>query len=148
MNRHISHQMQPCPVSCVSICLAMVAGLPADMVIAQFHDEYRGGGLSLRNMLDSLGVPFKSFDSADDNILNEDGAYLCAAPSLNIEAGTHEIIIEVTEDGYFVIDPVMGREGRKYYVVRGQGSGLAVEIGGFSIDAFVSSEWLASRASR
>lgn len=146
MSRHIVHQMQPCPVSCVSTCLAMVAGLPASGVINRFHDEYRAGGLSLRQMLDELGVPFKSFDSADEAFLGWEGAYICTAPSLNIQAGTHQIIIEVTADDYWVVDPVMGRPEKLYYVKRGAAElPEQVELGGYSLDAFISAEWLASR---
>jgi hypothetical protein len=145
MSGLIKHQMQPCPVSCVSTCIAMVAGIPAAEAVQRFHKRYREDGLSLRKILNELGIPFTSFDSADDTGLTEEGAYLCTAPSLNIVAGTHEIVIEVTGDDYFVIDPVMGREDRKFYVKRGQASGLAIDLGGFTIDAFISAEWLKSR---
>lgn len=146
MSRLIKHQMQPCPVSCVSTCIAMVAGIPAAEAVRRFHRDYRNNGMSLRKILNELKVPFTSFDSADENSLGDEGAYLCTAPSLNIVAGTHEIIIEVTGDDYFVIDPVMGREDRKYYVKRGEASGLAIDLGGFTIDAFISSDWLKGRA--
>ena len=145
MNGLIKHQMQPCPISCVATCIAMVAGIPAVEAVERFHKRYREDGLSLRKILNELGIPFTSFDSADDASLGDEGAYLCTAPSLNIVAGTHEIIIEVTGDDYFVIDPVMGREDRKYYVKRGQASGLAIDLGGFKIDAFISADWLKGR---
>lgn len=145
MSGLIKHQMQPCPVSCVSTCIAMVAGIPAAEAVERFHKRYREEHLSLRNILDELGIPFTSFDSADDSCLGDEGAYLCTAPSLNIVAGTHEIIIEVTGEDYFVIDPVMGREDRKYYVKRGEASGLAIDLGGFTIDAFISAAWLKGR---
>lgn len=146
MMRHIVHQMQPCPVSCVSTCLAMIAGLPAAEVIERFHEKYRAGGLSLRAMLDELNVPFKSFDSADEAMLEWEGAYICTAPSLNIQAGTHQIIIEVTADDYWVIDPVMGRPDKLHYVKRGAAESPAqVVLGGYSLDAFISAEWLAAR---
>ena len=148
MNRFIKHQMQPCPVSCVCTCLAMLSGLPAPTVIAKWHDKYREGNTSLRVILDDLKVEFSSFDTCDNPSLCDEGVYLCTAPSLNNVAGTHQILIELTEDDYYVIDPVQGREDRKYYVKRGESGGdnLSVELRGFTIDAFVSAEWLKARA--
>ena len=142
----VKHQMQPCPVSCVSTCLAMIAGKSAAEVIERFHVEYRKGGLSLRTMLDGLGVPFKSFDTADEPMLEWEGAYICTAPSLNIQGGTHQIIIEVTGENYWVLDPVMGREERLYYVKRGESKEAnQVDLNGFTLDAFIDAEWLRAR---
>lgn len=146
MKRHIKHQVQPCPVSCVSTCLAMIAGVQAREVIDRYHSGYRDGSVKLRSMLEGLGIRFSSFDTVDGGDLCEEGAYLVTAPSLNIQGGTHQIIIELTDSDYFVIDPVMGRDDRLYYVKRGEVvDGLQVELGGFSVDAFVSAEWLSSR---
>jgi hypothetical protein len=145
--RLIEHQMQPCPVSCVSTCLAMLKGIPASVVIEKWHDVYRECNTAMRTILDDLGIQFKSFDTCENSSLCEIGAYLVTAPSLNIIAGTHQILIEVTEDDYFVIDPVKGRDDRKFYVKRGHSecNPLAVELGGFMIDAFIPVEWLAAR---
>lgn len=147
MDPLIKHQIQPCPVSCVCTCLAMVAGVPVPGVITKWHDKYRKGNTALRVILDDLKIPFTSFDTCDNTSLCEEGVYLCTAPSLNIVAGTHQILIEVTDDDYYVIDPVRGREDRKYYVKRGlqESAMLAVDLGGFTIDAFVSREWLEGR---
>ncbi|MEO6675799.1 MAG: hypothetical protein ABIO21_00365, partial [Pseudomonas sp.] len=70
--------------------------------------------------------------------------------SLNIEGGNHQILIEVTDEGYFVLDPVQGREDRKYYVARGKDEGipLAIDLGGFIVDAFVSRIHLLAKRSR
>ena len=145
-NGLVKHQMQPCPVSCVSTCLAMMAGKPAAEVIERFHAKYRKGGVSLRSMLDDLGIPFKSFDTADEPMLEWEGAYICTAPSLNIQGGTHQIIIEVTGEDYWVLDPVMGRDERLYYVKRGTSSSPdQVDLNGFTLDAFIDAEWLRAR---
>ena len=140
----ISHQMQPCPYSCVSTCLAMIVGRPARAIIEEMHQSYRDGELTLRQMLERLGVEYTAFFSLDCPPLANEGVYLCTSPSLNIEAGNHQILIEVTNTGYFVFDPVRGREGRKYYVVRGEGEGdlLAVDLGGFVVDALISRDHL------
>lgn len=85
-----------------------------------------------------LGLRFKTFDSLDGGDLFEPGAYLVTVPSLNFTGGNHQIVIEVTEDDYRVIDPVMGRDGRRYYVKRGDvSSALEEELGGFTIDAYL-----------
>lgn len=143
----IVHQMQPCPVSCVSTCLAMIAGRPASEVIEQLHKPYREGDVTLREMLEFLAIPYTAFYSLDCPPLADEGVYLCTAPSVNIVGGNHEILIEVTDDGYFVFDPVKGREDRKYYVARGKGEDdpLAIDLGGFVVDAFISRKWLSSR---
>lgn len=135
----ITLQMQPCPVSCVSTCMAMIVERPAADLIKEFHQAYRDGDITLRNMLDFLGVGYTAFYSVDCPPLAEEGVYLCTAPSLNIQAGNHQILIEVTDDGYFVFDPVQGRDDRMFYVARGKGEGdpLAVDLGGFVVDAFI-----------
>ncbi|MFK0092908.1 hypothetical protein [Pseudomonas sp. NPDC090592] len=142
MDSQIKLQMQPCPVSCVSTCMAMIVDRPAEELIREFHHAYRNGDITLRNMLDYLGVTYTAFYSVDCPPLADEGVYLCTAPSLNIQAGNHQILIEVTDDGYFVHDPVQGREERKFYVSRGAGeeNGLAVDLGGFVVDAFISRE--------
>lgn len=147
MNQIIKHQMQPCPVSCVATSIAMICGKPAQEVIDCYHAKYREHGMTLRQILEDLGVEYTAFYSVDNPSLCDEGVYLCTAPSINIEAGTHQILIEITDDNYFVIDPVMGREGRKYFVRRGdKGSqDLSVELGGFIVDAFISRAWLESR---
>lgn len=143
----IKHQMQPCPVSCVSTSLAMIKGVPAQQVIDIYHIKYREEGMTLRQMLDGLSIEYTPFYSIDNPSLVAEGVYLCTAPSVNIEAGTHQILIELTDEDYFVIDPVMGRPDRKFFVKRGEVNErpFAVELGGFIVDAFISRAWLESR---
>lgn len=150
MSPIVTHQMQPCPYSCVSTCLAMIARRPAREVIEEMHQPYRDGDLTLRQMLERLGVEYTAFFSVDCPPLADEGVYLCTSPSLNIEGGNHQILIEVTDSGYFVFDPVQGRDDRKYYVARGQGGGipLAVDLGGFVVDAFISRDHLLNLGSR
>lgn len=143
---YITHQTQPCNTSCMSTCLAMVTNKPAQDVINQYHEKYRSKCTSIRSMLDSLGVPFTSFDTADHVVLGDVGVYMVTVPSLNIVAGNHQILIEVRDFDYLVHDPVQGREGRYYYVPRGQADGAyAIELGGFMVEAFISWTWLKDR---
>lgn len=141
------HQMQPCPYSCVSTCLAVIVCRDATEIIEELHRPYREGDITLREMLEYLSIKYTAFFSLDCPPLADEGVYLCTAPSLNIEGGNHQILIEVTDSGYFVLDPVRGREGRKYYVERGktEGNALAVDLGGFVVDAFIARDHLLAR---
>lgn len=133
----LQHQTQPCPYSCVCTSIAILAGVPAAEVVAKYHQGYRDGTVTVRQMLDDFGMKFVTFDSLDGGDLSEEGAYLVTVPSLNFTAGNHQIVIAVTEDDYYVIDPVKGLEERRYYVKRGAVSGeWECELGGFTIDAF------------
>lgn len=125
----------------------MIVGKPAQEIIDQYHEKYRSQCTPLREMLNSLGVPFKSFDTADYTTLNEVGVYMVTVPSLNIRAGTHQILIEVGDFDYEVIDPVAGHKERFYYVKRGDVSfDFEVELSGFQVDAFISWTYLKDRA--
>lgn len=144
---YITHQTQPCTTSCMSTCLAMIVNKPVQEIVDQFHENYRTHCTPLREMLNKLGVPFESFDSADHPNLCEVGVYMVTVPSLNIRAGIHQILIEVRDFDYLVIDPVKGIEGRFYYVARGEAKGeFEVDLGGFGIDAYISWMWLRGRA--
>lgn len=146
MTYYIKHQTQPCTTSCVSTCLAMIVNKPVQEIVDRFHADYREHCTSLRVMLNALNVPFTSFDSADHPLLSEVGVYMVTVPSLNIRAGTHQILVEVTDFDYQVIDPVEGIEGRFYYVNRGAAKEpFEVDLGGFSIDAFISWTYLKDR---
>lgn len=140
----VKHQTQPCMTSCATTCMAMIAGKPVAELIPKIHQPYRDGSLTLRDMLHFVGASYEAFESIDETALDREGVYLCTAPSLNIVAGLHQILVEVTLSDYFVLDPVLGRDGKKFYVKRGHGesSPLAVELGGFVVDAFVSRDSL------
>lgn len=143
---YIKHQTQPCNTSCMSTCLAMIVNKPAQEIIDKYHARYRGESISLRQMLNDLQVPFKSFDSADHTLLSEVGAYMVSVPSVNIKGGLHQIVIEVRDFDYLVHDPVRGKPGRYYYVNRGEAKGeFEVGLGGFVVDAFISWTYLRDR---
>lgn len=146
----IKHQTQPCTVSCVATCLAMLVDEPVQGLIDQFHEKYRAGATSMGQLLNELQIPCTSFDSLSLPTLISSGAYLVSVPSLNIQGGMHQIIIEVTEDGYFVNDPVKGIEGKLFYGLRGETFPVEgeVELGGFVVDGFIDREWLEGRDAR
>lgn len=145
MTALIKHQKQPCPTSCMSACVAMVAGLPAGTVRRLMHDRYRNKGMSLRQMLDELSIPFTEFSTVDDSRLEFVGAYLCTMPSLNIPGGIHAVVIEVTGTTHHVLDPNRGRKDRKFYIKRGTKARNGVELGGFTVDAYICHSWLRGR---
>ena len=67
-------------------------------------------------------------------------------PSLNITGSNHQMVIEMTEDDYYLLDPVKGRAGRRYYVKRGEVSAdLEHELCGYIVDAFIPLDYLRSR---
>lgn len=136
----ITPQTQPCPVSCVATCIAMIAGKPATVIRDQFHDCYRDGNLSIGDMLRELGIPFTDFRSAERNSVNERGIWLLGVPSLNIRGGGHQIVLEWDdEDDLMVFDPNLGHDDRSYYVAPGTGDGdKAFDLGGgYNVDCWI-----------
>lgn len=143
----LEHQTQPCPVSCVAACMAMLARRPAVEIRDKFHERYLSNGsqgLSIRQMLTELVIPFQSFDSADRNSISGDpGFYLLCVPSLNIVGGNHQILMEMRPDGFWqVFDPAMGLmvdgKARRYYVVYESLNPLeTVMHSGYTIEAFI-----------
>jgi len=146
----IKHQTQPCTVSCVATCLAMLVDEPVQGLIDQFHERYRAGATSMGQLLKELEIPCTSFDSLSLPTLVDEGAYLVSVPSLNIQGGMHQIIIEVTDENYFVHDPVKGIEGKLFYGRRGETFPAEgeVELNGFVVDGFIDREWLEGRDAR
>lgn len=140
----IHHQMQPCPVSCVSTCIAMLTGKPVAEIIERFHANYREGDLSIGDMLRELNLDFKDFRSAERQSIDRDAIYLCSVPSLNIQGGMHEIVVEMANDGDWVVhDPNMGRDDRLYYTSRpGDDSKAVMMSSGYTVDAVVDHDTL------
>lgn len=135
----VEHQTQPCPTSCVTTCMAMIAGCPVGVLMGM-HDEYHATDLSIRQVLDRLGIPFRSFDSADRVSLGDEGVFLVSVPSLNIQGGMHQVVIEMLDDGdWRVYDPNQGRGDRLYYtsLVETGDDKAFILAGGYGIDAAI-----------
>lgn len=135
----IQHQTQPCPVSCVATCFAMIVGAPVSVFMG-LHEEYRAGKLSFREALNRMGIPFRSFDSADRNSLGDEGVFLASVPSLNIQGGMHQVVIEMLDDAYWrVYDPNQGRDDRLYYtsLVDAGDDKAVILTGGYQLDAMI-----------
>lgn len=135
----IEHQMQPCPISCVTTCMAMIVGCPVSDLMGM-HEEYHATNLSIRQILDRLGIPFRSFDSADRQSLGDEGVFLASVPSLNIQGGMHQVIVEMLDDGdWRVCDPNQGRGDRLYYtsLVETGDDKAIIMAGGYNLDAMI-----------
>lgn len=147
MSALIKHQKQPCPTSCMSTAVAMVAGLPAGTVRRLMHDRYHKGLINLHHMLNELSIPFTSFDTAQDDNARLDmvGAYFCTMPSLNTDGGQHAVVIEITETTWHVLDPNRGKKGRRHYIKGGTRARDGVALGGYSVNAYVCYSWLRDR---
>lgn len=112
----IKHQQQPTGKSCVSTCLAMLLDKPVQEVIDEFHADYSNGDNDEDKYLESKGLICRALWS-NHRTLEEGKLYLVSIPSLNLVAYTHEIIFDWRDPTEFkVIDPNMGKEGKKYYV--------------------------------
>lgn len=149
----LQHQTQPCPLSCVTTSVAILAGLPVEEVREKYHNDYREGNVTCRQIFNDLGIPFQSFDSMDRVGLDicKPGGYFVAVPSLNIQGGMHQVVIEISSDGdWQILDPAQGLvvEGqpRLYYTQFGAYEGRPLEAvtlgGGYTIEAFIAPEHL------
>lgn len=142
---------QPCPYSCVSTCMAILAQRPIAEIHALFHSRYLNGEgegkeptMSIREMLHELQLPFKSFDSADRNSLTtEPGVSILCVPSLNIVGGNHQILVEMRPDGWWqVLDPARGfvldGKPRMSYTAEESPDPLHVTLhSGYTVEAFI-----------
>lgn len=143
----IEFKQQPTYNTCVSACLAMILGADVDEVIAEFHLEYWGvneGKLKVTDYLKRKGVPFKYCNFEDKP--REDGVYLVTVPSLNIKAGTHNILWcmqSAEEEGFFyqrILDPATGRDDKSYYTNLDELLGQdpwANKVSGYSLDLHI-----------
>lgn len=146
----IKHQSQPTSNTCVTTCLAMLAGKPvADLIEQGIHHDYTVGDAGYRELFEKLGLNFRSFDTADRNSMVLDGGvYLVGVPSLNIVGGMHEILVEIASDGdWTIFDPNYMAQHKQadgnpplYYDVPGgmmRDDPLSVELSsGYTVEAF------------
>lgn len=116
----LTHQQQPTKNSCVSTCLAMLLDVPAQQVVDEFHDKYYVTQEQLpHEYLAAKGISTKPGISTELS-LYPGKLYLVAAASLNLEGQMHEIIVDFRDEEkpLLVLDPNMGKEGKKYYVYK------------------------------
>jgi hypothetical protein len=139
------HQQQPCNKSCVCTSIAMILGLPAAQVIADWHHKYQEEDASLRDILNGYGIEFRSFDTADRGGMNtaEEGYYLVTVPSLNFVGGNHQVAVELEGGLFSVYDPQAGKPGIKYYVGASDDPLAVPIVGGYTLEVLITKESLA-----
>lgn len=113
----IKHQQQPDATSCVCTCIAMLINKPASDIIAEFHDDYMEGNVSVENYLALWNISALPMLTTDWR-KKDGGLYLVVAPSLNIKSLTHQLILDWRDvkAGPVVFDPNQGKTGKEYYV--------------------------------
>lgn len=113
---NIIHQQQPTFNTCMSACVAMVAGQPVDEVVKRWHQAFHDKTDWLDDALDYYKIPYFYGNQRRAELLYG-FIYFLTVPSLNIVGGLHQILVSLTADrGIEVFDPVKGRPGSKYYV--------------------------------
>lgn len=112
----IIHVNQPTSNSCVSACIAMISGIDVQVVYDEFHDHYKSCHMNAGEYLLAKGI--KTVVGTSESRVQWGSVYLLAVPSLNVEAGMHQIVLDCqSEDlGIEIYDPNEGYENRKYYV--------------------------------
>ena len=133
---NIIHQKQPTPLSCVSTCIAMLLGVPAEKVIEEFHDDYRSGKAEIDKYLKMYGINAQPVLS--NSVIEWDKLYLIVVPSLNKLAHAHEIIVDTRGDDPKIFDPNMGKPEKLYYVNGSEPNKTKLEVG--LVDYFVDYE--------
>jgi len=144
----IKHQTQPTSNTCFSTCMAMIKGDPVGYVVSQIHEWYFDSEelVSTRQALNYLKIPFESFDTVDLPHFQKDGVYLVAAPSLGMPGWMHQILCEVYDGEYVVLDPLNGYSNdQKSYAAIVSDESRQVKLHGYVIDAFIPRSYLIER---
>lgn len=112
------HFIQQTPEHCVSACIAMLTGQSLQEVVDDFHNDLVIGSVSAADYLEQRGFKVNRSMTEDCKIIGNT-IYLILAPSLNLEAEMHCLVLDarIPED-VKVYDPNRGRHGCRYYVSR------------------------------
>jgi hypothetical protein len=111
----IKHVKQPTNTSCVSACIAMLTSCDVKIIIEEFHELYSRAEIRPDEFLARHGIVAEPV-SILDNQLQFDKIYLVSVPSLNVQAVTHQIIIDLRDDeNVMLFDPNQGKKSKKYY---------------------------------
>lgn len=130
----LQHQQQPTFNTCMSACVAMVAGQPVAEVVERWHQSFHDKADWLDDALDYYKIPY-FYGSQRRCELLYGFIYFLTVPSLNIQGGLHQILVSLTADrGIEVFDPARGRPGSKYYVYGIPTSDDEVELISWCID--------------
>lgn len=101
-------QEQPTFNTCVCTCLAMLARLPVEEVVAKYHDRYWKKSSQLLSIMHELyitGIPGSSAFAT----LHWGQVYMLSVPSLSRKVGTHQIIADLSDwETEKIYDPASG----------------------------------------
>lgn len=106
----IAHRKQSLANNCVSASLAMVLDRRLCEVTKEFHEDYVNSEMEIHEYLDASGIPYRRC-LADERAMTPGHVYLTAVPSINIPGGSHMLVIQVTNTGWYILDPNEGKEG-------------------------------------
>lgn len=111
---------QPTSNTCTSACLAMITGMDVNIVISEFHDDWRLSKNDPKRYLETKGVKCEFNDGgAFNNCLSWDSVFLLTVPSLNLDGKLHHIVVDLRGHGdvdVTVLDPNNGKDGKRYYI--------------------------------
>lgn len=112
--RQIEHQTQNLIDSCVSTCVAMLAGVPASEVEQKFHALYHAGGAPIEMMLAAYGVSCTKMYTDDDVVAGH--VYMVLTCSLAQPGRFHMVILDARSlDNCRVYDPAKGFVDGEYH---------------------------------
>ena len=115
----IEQQVQPTPITCVSTCMAMILGIPVESVINEFHKKYYEDiDITCTEYLQGKGLKVdRMYADSSPKYIDYNTIYGLIVPSLNIEGGTHMVLMEVDSLGnWSIYDPNYKKESKKYYI--------------------------------
>lgn len=111
----IQHKQQTLFNNCVSASIAMILNETVEDITKDFHSRYIDDWMEASDYFKEVGVCFQpcrvGMRHPEVNKI-----YIAVVASLNVRGGTHSIVIETVEEGWWVYDPNKGREGVHYYV--------------------------------
>jgi len=121
----IVFQQQNQPKNCASSCIAMLLNRPIEEVTEEFHEGYLAGEITVHEYLQKHGVDVEPMNVTDTP--TPGFVYFVGVPSLNIKGCSHYVILDAREkeDGFTLIDPNKGREGKEWYVNYSEGAELS-----------------------
>lgn len=132
----IKQQVQPTPITCASTCMAMILNIPVAKVIDEFHEKYYTEcNITCAEYLQSKGlIAERMYADFSPKKIDYNTVYGLIVPSLNIEGGTHMVLMEVDSNGnWSVYDPNYKKEQKKYYIpVKYEDNDNSLEVGIYS----------------
>lgn len=100
--------------NCVSACIAMVTGADVVDVTSEFNIDYHANKTQAHDYFDEFGIEYRMCHTVERD-LKPGHVYMISVPSLNIENSIHCLMAQTFEDGWIVIDPNEGKEGRRHF---------------------------------